>query len=74
MSAYFILILVKVLCIDGKQWSSASAAVTQSELALVPSNSTQHTTSSVLSDHHDRWSPKSLTSMDILQAFYRGGP
>ena len=30
----------------------------RSELALVPSNSTQHTTSPVLGDHHNRWSPK----------------
>ncbi|KAM9273587.1 shieldin complex subunit 2 isoform 2-T5 [Morus bassanus] len=39
----------------------ASAAVTRPELALVPSNSTQHITSPVLSDHQNRWSPKSWT-------------
>jgi len=39
----------------------SSAAVTQPELALMPSNSKLHTTSPVLSDYHNRWTPKSQT-------------
>jgi len=37
-------------------------------------NCTQHTTSPVLSGHHNRWSPKVMASMDIfghLWTFYR---
>lgn len=38
-----------------------SAAVTQPDMALVLNNFTQLTISLVLSDLHNRWSPKSWT-------------
>lgn len=54
--------------------------VTQTELSLVPNNSPENTTSPALSNHPNRWSPKSWTKgtqgtfMDILQTFHRGDP
>lgn len=49
----------------------AYATVTRPELALVPNNCTQHSSSLVLSDHQNRWSLTSWTKlMDISQVFY----